>query len=43
MKGGVGLIVHAASFQDFRGMRSSSTNISDRRTDGRTMTNDMRP
>ena len=31
----VGLIVHAISFQDFQPMWSWSTNVTDRRTDGR--------
>jgi len=33
---GVGLIVRAISFQDFQPMWSWSTNVTDRRTDGRT-------
>jgi len=36
----VGLIVHAVSFQEFQPMWSWSTNVTDRRTDGRT--DDMR-
>jgi len=32
---GVGLIVRAISFQDFQPMWSWSTNVTDRRTDGR--------
>jgi len=37
---GVGLIVHAISFQDFQPMWSQSTNVTDRRMDRRT--DDMR-
>jgi len=33
---GVGLIVRAISFQDFRPMWSWITNVTDRQTDGRT-------
>jgi len=40
----VELIVRAVSFQDFQPMWSWSTNVTDRRTDGRTYrrTDDMR-
>jgi len=36
---GVGLIVRTISFQDFQPMWSWSTNVTDRRTDGRTTCN----
>jgi len=36
MSKGVGLIVRAISFQDFKPMWSWSTNVTDRRADGQT-------
>jgi len=33
---GVGLIIHAITFQDFQPMWSQITNVTDRQTDGRT-------